>query len=100
MLFLTVATTTPVCLEVDGMESPTTISNTELTIDDVNADVGNLRPSSDTPLTSTKDTFTIEYTPVTSRPIGTVELVSVENIDKFTVKFFNEDGTVTSKVVS
>ena len=95
-----ISTTTPVCVEVDGMDSPTTIPNNELTVDDSSVIVGNLRPSSPIPLKSTKGTLMIEYLPQTSRPIGTVELVSTKNIARYTVKFFNTDGTVTSKVVS
>ena len=71
-----ISTTTPVCVEVDGMDSPTTIPNNELTVDDSSVIVGNLRPSSPIPLKSTKGTLMIEYLPQTSRPIGTVELVS------------------------
>ena len=81
------------------MDSATTIPSDEIKINDKNADVDGLRPTSDTPLESSEDTVIIEYTPSKTVPVQEVELLSTENIKTYTVKFYNEDGTVTTKKV-
>ena len=93
------STTTPICQISNGMDSATTIPTDEITINDKTVDVDDLRPTSDTPLESSEGTVIIEYTPSKTVPVQEVELVSTENIKTYTVKFYNEDGTVTTKKV-
>ncbi|CAC5411567.1 unnamed protein product [Mytilus coruscus] len=95
----TIATTTPICEETDGMNSITTIPSTEITTNDKTAEIENLRPSSKTPFKSSEDKLVIEYVPTKTRPIANVELVSTDNVKTYTVQFFNEDGTVTTRKV-
>ncbi|CAC5411568.1 unnamed protein product [Mytilus coruscus] len=96
----TIATTTPICEETDGMNSITTIPSTEITTNDKTAEIENLRPSSKTPFKSSEDKLVIEYVPTKTRPIANVELVSTDNVKTYTVQFFNEDGTVTTRKVN
>ena len=93
------ATTTPICQISNGMDSVATIPSSEIKINDNKADVDDLRPTSDTPLESSEDTVIIEYTPSKTVPVQEVELLSTENIKTYTVKFYNEDGTVTTRKV-
>lgn len=95
-----VSTTTPVCIITNGMDSETTIPSSEITVSDKNAVVDDLRSSSPTSLESSEATLTIKYSPSELIPVKGVQLVSTENINKYTVTFKNNDGTVITKVVS
>lgn len=94
-----VSTTTPLCEITDGMDSPTTIPSSELSVSDKTADVEKLRPSSPTTFESYAPTLTIEYTPSGAKPVKDVTLVSLDNIKSYTVEFLNADDTVTRRLV-
>lgn len=91
--------TTPVCEITDGMESPTFIPSSEISVSDSTGKVEDLRPTSETPFVSSASTLSVVYTPTEERPIKEVKLVSTDNIKSFTVKFTAPDGTVTQKQV-
>ena len=93
------STTTPICQISNGMDSAATIPSSEITINDQATGVDELRPTSDTPFESSEDTIVVQYTPSKTVPIQEVELVSTENIKTYTVKFYNDDGTVTTRKV-
>lgn len=95
-----IATTTPLCIITNGMDSETTIPSSEISVSDRKAVVDDLRSSSSTSLESSEATLTIKYSPSEVRPVKDVQLVSTENIDKYRVTFKNVDGTVITKVVS
>lgn len=93
------STTTPVCQITDGMDSPTTIPSSELSVSDTTGDIEKLRPSSVVAFESSVPTLVIEYQPTEEKPIKEVKLVSADNIKTYTVKFFNADETVTTRQV-
>ncbi len=93
------STTTPICQITDGMDSPTTIPSSQISVNDIRGDVEKLRPSSEVPFETSVPTFIVEYTPTEEKPVKEVKLVSADNIKAFTVKFFNADNTVTIRKV-
>lgn len=92
-------TTTPVCQISNGMESATTIPSSQITVNDIQGDVENLRSISETPFVSSVDTLVVQYTPLKTVPVKEVKLTFVENIKSYTVVFYNDDNTVTTRQV-
>ena len=95
----TESTTTPICEIVNGMNSDVTIPSKEIYVSDNMAKVHNLRPTSKVPFISSQETLVIEYTPSNMKPVEDVELINTENIKTYTVTFFYDDGTETTRKV-
>ena len=76
-----------------------TIPSKEIYVSDKMAKVHNLRPTSKVPFISSQETLIIEYRPLNMKPIEDVELVNTENIKTYTVTFFYDDGTETTRKV-
>lgn len=81
------------------MRSTKTIPSSEIIVSDGKAKKDNLRPGTEVAMTSSDRVLLITYTPTNEKPVTKVKIVSAENIEKYTVRFFNADGDIVNRYV-
>jgi hypothetical protein len=82
-------TPTTVCTVDEGMDDPKNIPDSNI-IDETGktpADVGRLRPTSRTPFSVNKRTYTIRFLFRPAIPVERLEVIKPDNVDSITVKY-------------
>jgi hypothetical protein len=82
-------TPTTICTVEEGMDDPQNIPDSNI-IDETGktpADVGRLRPTSRTPFSVNKRTYTIRFLFRPAIPVERLEVIRPDNVDSITVKY-------------